>query len=272
MELGCSTLLYGNFPLEVALRGIKKAGYGAIELAAMPGMSDHMPQAIYESEALLKDLRKQIEDSGLAIESIGASTDLLNPEARARFVKLMRAGHILGAPAITSGSGGKADDEETFHSVEVMLNELAPVAHETGVKVSVKPHVGGAVYSTKTSLRMMQLVDTSAIGLNVDASHLWRTPELEIPEETIPSLLPYLVTARIRDTLSRERPIGPVPTQIPGGGALNLKAVVDVFKQKAGLKYITLEIVGTHANHSVEQIDDVVQRCYDALAPMVSGG
>jgi sugar phosphate isomerase/epimerase len=272
MELGCSTLLYGNHPLEAALRGIKKAGYKAIELAAMPGMSDHLPQTVWESDSALKDLRKQIEDSGLAIESIGASTDLLNPDARARFIRLMQAGRVLGAPAITSGSGGGADDEAAFEAVAKMLNGLAPVAHETGVKVSVKPHVGGAVYSTKTALRMMQLVDTTAVGLNVDASHLWRTPELEIPEETIPSLLPYLVTARIRDTLSRERPIGPVPTQIPGGGALNLQAVINVFKQKPGLKYVTLEIVGTHANHSIEQVDEVVQRCYDALAPMASGG
>lgn len=268
MELGCSTLLYGNHPIEDALRGIKLAGYAAIELAAMPGMSDHL-SACLESEAKLAELKRKIADSGLVIEAIGASTNLLDPAARARFIKLMEAGQDLGAPAITTGSGGASDDEASFESVLAMLGDMAPVAKRTGVKLSIKPHVGAAVYSTKTALRMMQTVDREAIGLNVDASHLWRTPELEMPEETIPSLLPYLVTARIRDTKGREKPIGPVENQIPGGGAMNLQAVINVFKQKPDLKYITLEIVGTHANHTVEQCDDVVTRCYNLLAWML---
>lgn len=269
MQLGCSTLLYGSHPLDTALRGISAAGYKAIELAAIPGMSDHLPPDIYESGSLLDALARQIADSGLAIESIGASTNLLDAGARARFVKLMEAGQRIGAPAITSGSGGASDDEVSFQTVATTLNTLAATAHQTGVKVSIKPHVGSAVYSTATALRMMQLVDTNVIGLNVDASHLWRTPEEEIPEQTIPRLLPYLVTARIRDTKGRERPIGPVENQIPGGGAMNLPAIIAAFKQKPDLKYIVLEIVGTHNGYTVEQVDAVVRKCHDLLAPMV---
>jgi sugar phosphate isomerase/epimerase len=117
----------------------------------------------------------------------------------------------------------------------------------------------------------MQEVDREWVGLNVDASHLWRTPEHEIPEETIPQLLPYLFTARIRDTKGREIPIGPVENQIPGGGAMNLPAVIEVFKQKAGLEYLTLEIVGTHSSTDSGHVDEVVKACYAKLAPLVNG-
>ncbi|HEV2471127.1 MAG TPA: sugar phosphate isomerase/epimerase family protein, partial [Chthonomonadales bacterium] len=189
MQLGCSTLLYGNHPLSEALVGIKAAGYSAIELASIPGMADHIPPEIYGSETALASLRSQIADHGLEIESIGASTNLLDAEARARFIHLMEAGMRLGAPAITTGSGGASDDEVSFQTVITTLNGLAPIAQQTGVRVSIKPHVGSAVYSTRTALRMMDVVDKDQIGLNVDASHLWRTPELEIPEQTIPSLL-----------------------------------------------------------------------------------
>lgn len=271
MQLGCSTLLYGSHPLDTALRGIQQAGYKAIELAAIPGMADHLPIDIYDSDTRLSELKHRITDHNLALESIGASTDLLNQESRARFIRLMEAGQNIGAPAITTGSGGASDDEVSFQTVIATLNGLAPIAQQTGVKISIKPHVGSAVYSTKTALEMMKHVDQSVIGLNVDASHLWRTPDLEVPEETIPLLLPYLVTARIRDTKGRERPIGPVENQIPGGGAMNLQAIVDVFKRKPDLQYVVLEIVGTHTGHSVEQIDDVVTRCYRLLAPMVEG-
>src|SRR5439155_23611628 len=94
------------------------------------------------------------------------------------------------------------------------------------------------------------------------------TPEQEIPEESIPQLLPYLFTARIRDTLSREIPIGPVETQIPGGGAMNLPAIMDAFKQKKDLEYLTLEIVGTHTSTDGEYVDGIVQTSYDHLSPL----
>ncbi len=269
MELGCSTLLFGALPLDTALEGIARTGYTAIELSAIQGMGDHLPSDL--SPAGYAEIRHKIEDKGIAIESIGASTNLLDGGCAYRFVRLMKAASLLGAPALTSGPGGVADDEDSFKNVVRTMNELAKTAQDYGVKVSLKPHVGNAVYSTKTALRLMAEVDTKWIGLNVDASHLWRTPELEIPEQTIPSLLPYLFTARIRDTKGREKPIGPVENQIPGGGAMNLPAVVNVFKQKKGLRFITLEIVGTHASTDPGYVNSVIRACYERLYPMVAG-
>src|SRR5262249_43517581 len=149
------------------------------------------------------EMGDRIRSRGLAIESVGASTNLLDGQNAYRFVRLMKAAAFLEAPYITTGPGGKPDDEESFKKGVATLNELAKTARQIGTKVSLKPHVGNAMYSTKTALRLMEEVDTEWIGLNVDASHLWRTPEQETPEESIPSLLPYLFTARIRDTLNR---------------------------------------------------------------------
>ena len=44
----------------------KQAGYEAIELAAMPGMSDHLSSCL-ESQALLTELKQKIADSGLPV-------------------------------------------------------------------------------------------------------------------------------------------------------------------------------------------------------------
>jgi sugar phosphate isomerase/epimerase len=269
MQLGCSTLLYGALPLDRALEGIQAAGYKAIELCAIQGMANHLPDDL--SHAGYEEIGKKVADRGLAIESIGVSTNLLDGQAAYRVVRLLKAAALVGAPCITTGSGGKADDEESFKKVVATLNELAKTAREIGTKVSIKPHVSNAAYSTKTSVRLMQEVDRDWIGLNVDASHLWRTPEQEIPEQTIPELLPYLLTARIRDTKGREIPIGPVENQIPGGGAMNLPAVIEVFKRKPGLEYVTLEIVGTHNSTDADYVDGVVRTCYEKLAPMVEG-
>ena len=266
MELGCSTVLYGALPLERALEGIRRAGYRAVELCAIQGMANHLPDDLHQNG--YRDIVLMVNDHGLAIESVGVSTNLLDGQAAFRLVRLLKAAALIGAPYVTTGAGGKPDDEDSFKKVAATLNELAKTASHIGTRISLKPHVNTAMYSTKTALRVMSEVDTQWIGLNVDASHLWRTPEQEVPEETISRLLPYLFTARIRDTLSRETAIGPVETQIPGGGAMNLPAIVSAFKQKRDLEYLTVEIVGTHTTADGGYVDSVARSCFDKLRPM----
>jgi len=256
MKLGCSTILYGGYDLDTALDGIKRAGYEAIELCSIQGMAEHLP--VDQSPQYYQDVVGRISERGLAIESIGASTNLLDQECRRRFIKLMHIAKDIGAPALTTGSGGTSDDEESFKTVVNTINELARIGAELGVKLSIKPHVRSAVYSTKTALRFMREVDTNWVGLNYDASHLWRTPEKEMPEESLKQLAPYIFTARIRDTLSRDIPIGSVENQIPGRGAMNLSAICEGLKGVQGLEYVTLEIVGTK-DFPLEEVQRVVE-------------
>src|SRR5688572_2288478 len=178
MEIGCSTILYGGHPLDTALDHVKRAGYKAIELCAIPGMAEHLSDGASHDE--LRAVRRKAQDRGLAIESVGASTNVLDPERRARFVRLIEAAGVLGAPAITTGSGGVSDDPASFEETVAVWQELAPIAAENGVRLSVKPHVRAAVYSTPTALRFVERVP---VGLNFDASHFWRAHET--PQESL---------------------------------------------------------------------------------------
>lgn len=267
MELGCSTLLYGALPLVRALDGISRAGYKAIELCAIQGMANHLPDDMHQIG--IRDIVLMVNDRGLIVESLGVSTNILDGQAAFRLVRLLKAAALIGAPCITTGPGGQPDNEDSFQKVVATLAELAKTASQIGTKISLKPHVNSAMYSTKTALRLMSEVDTQWIGLNVDASHLWRTPEREIPEVTIPQLLPYLFTARIRDTKGRETQIGSVDTQIPGGGAMNLPAIIDAFKRKRDLDYITLEIVGTHTSSDPDYVDSAARTCFERLSQLI---
>lgn len=267
MKLGCSTILYGGHPLEAALSGIHRAGYAAIELCAIPGMADHLSADASPED--YRALRQTVADQGLAVESIGASTNLLDPERRSRFVRLLRAAPLLGAPAITTGSGGVSDDEASFRAVVVTISELAKIAADVGVRISLKPHVRAAVYSTPTALRFMAEVDPRWIGLNYDASHLWRANEQ--PEESLRSLGPSLATARIRDAVSREPGgPGPVEQQIPGNGAMNLPAIAAELAAIPGLSATVLEIVGTK-DQPLDVIQNVVQRSHERMQELFDG-
>ncbi len=264
MRLGCSTLLYGLHSQDDALAGIKKAGFDAIELTSLENMGFHLwPERT--NHAVLK---RKLDQIGLVVESIhnGGSTQVDKPSGR--YKELMDSAAELGVPAVVCGSGGKSGDADDMKSVADVFNMWGEYGKSIGVKISIKPHVGCVVDSTPACLEFIKLVDADWIGFNVDPSHLWRvTPQWEAGEESIPKLAPYIFTGRIRDTLSHDPPIGPVETQVPGGGAMDLQACMDAFKAVSGLEYVTVEIVGTR-NWPIEKTQEVVQKSHDVLRPM----
>ena len=261
MRLGCSTLLYGGYSLAEALTRIKAADYDAIELAAIPGMAEHL--SADGSGNYYREVRQRVEDAGLAIESVGASTNLLDPEKRTRFESLMRAAALLGAPAITTGPGGVPDDETSFAAVVQTVHELATIAAVHEVKISLKPHAGQAVYTTPTALRLLGEVDRTWVGINFDASHLYRADEDVVA--SLATLAPHLATCRIRDIAGKQPGPGPVENQIPGKGVLALEALVAAIRGLA-LPYVTLEIVGARSL-PIEEVDRVIRESLAYLAP-----
>ncbi len=260
LELGCSTILYGGHSLNTALQRIAGIGYTSVELCALGGMAPHIEPDALRAEVVA--MRAMLAQNGLAIESIGASGRIGDADI---FKRLLDSAAALGAGAISTGPPGKADDEDDFKHAVDYVSELGEYAKNVGVKISIKPHVGGSVYSTPTASRFMSMVDGDAIGLNWDASHIWRTDAEEDPVASVKELAPHIATLRIRDTLGREKPIGPVSNQIPGGGALPLADIAAAMRDVPQTDYAVVEIVGTK-DLSLAEVDDVAQRTYDGLS------
>lgn len=262
MELGCSTILYGGHDLSVALERIAHAGYRAIELGAIARMAPHLE--LGSDAAYYEGVRAMVEERGLEIESIGGSGNFGDQD---RFLKVLDAAAAVGAPIVTSGAGGTSDDDSSFKEVVENLNGMAVKAESRGVKISVKPHVKNAVYNTETALKMMGEVNQDWIGINYDPTHIWRTPQEEIPEDTVDPLLEQMLSIRIRDVKGRQLQISPVPQQVAGEGDLNLDGLSAKLKTAPRVKYAVLEIVGTK-EMAVEEIDSVIQRSHDAFKPL----
>lgn len=266
-DLGCSTILYGGFGLEQALEGIAKAGYKAIELCARPGMAPHLE--IGKSASYYAEIKAQVASHDLAIESIAGTggIGMDSPE----FDAVIEAAQQIGAPAIAEGAGGKSDDAESFKQVIELVNATAARTSQASIKLSLKPHVNNAVYSTETALHFMQEVDREWVGLNFDASHIWRTAAAEDPVESLQQLKDYIATLRIRDSReSRETPIGPVETQIPGKGSIDLPALAAVMNRIDYVPYVTLEIVGTHGGTDtpLTEVQRVAEESIAYLKPL----
>lgn len=255
IKLGCSTILFGGHLLDSALDGIKKAGYAAVELCCIPGMAEHV-STILTPEAL-KIIKSKIADRGLAIESIGASGVCGNVDSLKRVLSIAAT---LGAPAITTATGGKSDDEPSFAEVIKTWRDYAKAASEAKVKISVKPHVRAAVYHAPSSLRFIKELDTQWVGINYDPTHIYRTPSNEDPVASFTALAPYILTARFRDCAGRELNIGTVDKQVCGNGVLDIPAYFAVLNQAPSLQYVTLEIVGS-SGMELAKVQDVIDRC-----------
>jgi sugar phosphate isomerase/epimerase len=234
---------------------MQELGFEAIELCTIPGMGEHLfldqPDEYYEG------VKSAISEHGLVLESVGASTSLIDPAGRERFTRAIEAAAKIGAPFITTGGGGSPDDEKSFAACVEAINAVAEVGKQHGVKISVKPHVGCAVYNTASALRMLQEVDTEWVGINYDPTHVYR--EGDDPVEALLALKDHIFTARIRDTGAKpgERPIGPVEQQIPGKGTMDVAAVAQAYKQVPGLSIVTVEMVG--ARHM--PLEEVMRVC-----------
>ncbi|MDE2889175.1 MAG: sugar phosphate isomerase/epimerase [Gemmatimonadota bacterium] len=262
MDLGCSTILYGGHDLEVAMERIQAAGYRAIELCCIPGMAPHL--AIGGRDAYYRDIRRRAGNHGLAIESLGASGNMDDGD---RFLHVLDAAASVGAPLVTTGPGGKPDNEEAFMATVDRINALAVEAARRGVRLGIKPHVGNAVYNTETALRFMQRVDRKWVGINYDATHIWRSPQREVPEDSVGRIGRYIISLRIRDVKGRQSAIGPVENQVAGQGDMDLHAQAAAFRKIPGLKYAVLEIVGSR-DMAVDDIDGVLRRSFDYFRPL----
>ncbi|MBQ3763191.1 MAG: sugar phosphate isomerase/epimerase [Clostridia bacterium] len=222
MKLGINTVLYKGYGIKAALKAIKLAGYDGAEISAIQGMCEHLVLDAWETQApLVKAAAKE------------AGTELLSMEVASldeeRLTKAFKAAQYLGIPVVNVGPGGKSDDEESFISCIETLKSRAALAEKYGVKLCCKAHVGGAIYSTPTTLRAVEMIKSPGFGVDMDPSHIHRAGEK--PEEALASVVKYMGHVHIRDCKGEGPSPGAPKDQACGRGDINLygyfKALVD---------------------------------------------
>ncbi|WP_020579320.1 sugar phosphate isomerase/epimerase family protein [Actinopolymorpha alba] len=235
MKLGCNTVLFAAVDLETALDQIAFAGYEYVELAVIKGMCEHVSPD--DDTATIRRVIQLLSDRGLHATAIeAASTD------RERLDQVFDLATRLQVPIVNIGSGGVSGDEESTVKAIAHLRELAKLAGQYDLRLAVKPHVGQAIYNGETALRLMSEVDEPALGLNFDPSHLFRADEE--PPEIADRWGERIITSHFRDCASRERAVGPPPTQVPGRGAVDIPATLRALRDVGYAGPLNLEVIG----------------------------
>lgn len=237
MRLGCNTVLFTKQDLGAALARVAWCDYQEVELAAIPGMCEHITP---ESDPA--QVKAQVEQAGLRAVALEAAMNLSDASTHPRFLAVLRLAAALGVEVVNTGGGGKSDDAESERAVHAAIAALAPRAAALGVSMGVKAHVNQAIYDTASALRALDAVQPDGWGINYDASHLYRVGDDVV--HAAQTLGPRLASVHIRDTLEPVIPIGPPPTQIPGRGNIDLASVLGALHTTGYAGPLNLEVIG----------------------------
>jgi sugar phosphate isomerase/epimerase len=235
MKLGANSVLFGGYDLETAFMYTALAGYDGIELSAIPGMSEHL--VLDRRSEIIPEIRRLSDAYGLALLAIEQPS-----QDRDVMEAAFQAATELGIPVVNCGPGGKSDDEESFQKSVEQLGQLAELAGRYGVTLCVKAHVGAAIYNTPTTLRLIEMVTSPSLGIDMDPSHIYRAGE--DPVEALAAVIGRVRHVHIRDCKGRQQGPGKPELQANGRGDIDLIGYVRVLHENGYTGPVNLEIIG----------------------------
>jgi len=251
MKLGVNTVLFKAFPVEEAMKAIKRAGYDGVELSAIQGMCEHLYLDNWQESA--PAIKKAAEEIGVELLSMEvASLD------EARLTKAFEAARFLGVPVVNVGPSGKMDEEDTLIECIATLKARAELAASYGVTLCCKAHVGASIYNTPNTLRAMEAIKSESFGVDMDPSHIWRAGER--PEEALPQVISRVRHIHIRDCKGPGPNPGLPQMQACGRGDIDL---MGYFKALTDTGYdgpVCLEVIGPE--QTLEEAQAIASESY----------
>src|SRR5215216_2471513 len=158
---------YWTYTLDEALAGLAAAGYRAVELAAVPGATEHVD--VHGDPA---DVRARLEHHGLEAASISGHSDLTTPEGLEHGLAVVRWAERFGLPIVNTAVGGHAPDvDESEAAFLANIGTLAGAAQAAGVTIALQTH-GDLMASGERSLPLLDRIDHPAVKVNYDTANV----------------------------------------------------------------------------------------------------
>ena len=122
------------------------------------------------------------------------------------------------------------------------MAKMADKAKSYGVTLCCKAHVGACIYNTPTTLRAMEKIKSSAFGIDMDPSHIYRAGE--DPADALAPVLNRVRHIHIRDCKGPGPRPGSPPDQACGRGDIDLFAYCRVMVEGGYSGPVCLEVIG----------------------------
>lgn len=202
MKLGVFTVLFSDKSFEEMLDDVKASGLDAVEIGTggYPGDAHAKLDELLESEVKREDYLKKVKERGLTISAFSCHGNPISPheqfakQSDEELRKTIQLAHLMDVPVVNTFSGTPGDQSGAKYPnwpVAPWPNEfsellkwqweeklipywqdLAHFADKYEVKIGLELHAGFLVHTPYTMLKLREAT-SSAIGANLDPSHLW---------------------------------------------------------------------------------------------------
>ncbi len=237
IELGVNSVLFGGFDFATAAKRIAASGYDGIEITAMKGLCDHLELDRWREQT--KEIKKIVEDNGLKILSM--EEGFLKED---KLIKAFEASTELGIPIVNIGPGGRSKVKGDFERQTDLIAKMAEKAESYNITLCVKIHIGQSIYNVATALKAAEKIKSSAFGINMDPSHIYRIGE--DPIEALKQVSKWIKYIHIRDCSEKERGPGIPQNQTCGRGDIDLFGFCKVLVESGYNGSVCLEVIGAN--------------------------
>ena len=185
---------YHTYGFDDALAGIAEAGYGGVELSAVPGWTEHL--SLDEDPAAV---RRKLEGYGLEAVSLSGHSDLTTRDGLDHGIKAVRWAADYGLPIVNTAVGGHQSADENEAAFLGNIGELADAAEVAGVVVALEIH-GDIMASSDVTIPLLEKIGRESVKVNYDTANVeYYSGEKAVDD--LPKITPYLSHVHLKDTV-----------------------------------------------------------------------
>lgn len=191
MYVACSTLCFGRYPLERALRIIDELEFNKVDVA-LDESGPHLKPSEVAADVSLAAQRIRIGPS-LSPAAISANIDA---PTMAEYERQLRAVcHLARLSNVTTVTIGAAPSDSSFEAEVCRLTHLATLTEREGVILCLESRMGTLTEFPDSTVELCRRVP--GIGLTLDPSHYIAGPN---QGKNYDCVFPYVRHVHLRDT------------------------------------------------------------------------
>ncbi|MFN8007152.1 MAG: sugar phosphate isomerase/epimerase family protein [Terriglobia bacterium] len=233
--LAVNTVTYLPFSLDEALQGISAAGFNSVEIAAIPGVCEHISLEMDKGD--LSDLRMKLATFGLRLCSLSSHSDLTSRQGVDLAKKAIELASGLDVPIVNTAVGGPSNEDEDESLFLENIPAVADFAQRHHVVLALEIH-GTLTGTGEKTIKLVRKVRHPHVKINYDTGnglYYAGTP----PYEDLVLTLPELAHVHLKDKVGGKR-IWNFPP--PGEGEIDFHRIIKILEDSAYSGPVSLEI------------------------------
>jgi sugar phosphate isomerase/epimerase len=223
-RLAATTSSYAPYGLEEALAGIAASGFRYVELAAIPGVIEHVPLAA-DARALGR-VHRLLHDFSLTPVALSAHSNLTAPRGLKVAFRALDLCERMGIAILNTAVGGPEEGKEDEAAFHRNIGGLADYAARRDVTITLEIH-GELTATGRKSRALVEKVNRPNVRINYDTANCEYYGAVRA-EDDLPCALPWVALCHLKDKVGGRR-VWNFPAL--GGGHVPFAKLLRVFRR-----------------------------------------